>query len=125
MRTILKEVSMKIPTSINDNRDISSHLDGTPADIFRRLTEVVQLAGKYGLATVIFAFPVVMGCYGLYFLWLAVSTPEVNMGKAMVGMFTTLVGPGLTILLLYVFTWLELWEKLLQRKGAKTHAKAA
>src|SRR5438876_12350214 len=106
MRTILKEVSMKIPTSINDSRDISSHLDGTPADIFRRLTEVVQLAGKYGLATVIFDFLVVMGCYGLYFLWLAVSNPDVNMGEVMVGMITHLVGPGITILMYYVITWL-------------------
>jgi apolipoprotein N-acyltransferase len=117
---------MKIPTGITDNRDISSHLDRGPADIFKQLADVVQLAGKYGLATVIFAFPVVMGCYGLYFLWLAVSTPEVNTAKAVVGTFTTLVGPGLTILLLYVFTWLKLWEKLqIKEQGSKTHAKAA
>lgn len=116
---------MKFPTSISDDRDVASHLDVRPAGILEDLGSVVKLAGKYGLATMIFAFPVVMGCYGLYFLWLAVSTPEVNVGKAMVGVFTTLVGPGLTILLLYVFTWLGLWEKLLQKKRPTTHAKAA
>ena len=113
------------PTGMNDDRDLSSQLGGGPAAIFKQLLEVVQAIGKYGLATVIFAFPVVLGCYGLYFLYLAVSTSQVNMGKAVVGMFTTLFSPGLTILLLYVFTWLNLWEKLLIKEGPKTDAKTA
>lgn len=47
------------------------------------------------------------------------------MGKAVVGMFTTLFSPGLTIFLLYVFTWLNLWEKLLIKEGPKTDPKTA
>ena len=81
------------PTGMNDDRDLPSQLGGGPGAIFKQLLEVAQAIGKYGLATVIFAFPVVLGCYGLYFLYLAVSTPQVNMGKAVVGMFYDVVQP--------------------------------
>ena len=113
-----------IPSSIDENRDIPSRLGGGPGDIVGQVGEVAKLIGKYGVATAIFAFPVVMGCYGLYFLWIAVSTAQVNVAKAMVGMFATLVGPGLTILLLHVFTKLDLWEKLLQKETPKADLKA-
>ena len=107
------------PTGMNDDRDLASQLGGGPAAIFKQLLDVVQAIGKYGLATVIFAFPVVLGCYGLYFLYLAVSTSQVNMGRAVVGMFATIFSPGLTFLLLYAFTKWDLWERLLVKARAK------
>ena len=111
------------PMGNNQGRDLSSQLGGGPGNIIEQLMKLVQAAGKYGLATVIFAFPVVVGCYGLYFLWLGVSGPQANMAKIGVGMFATVFGPALEILLLYVFTWLHLWEKLLNKEGPKTDPK--
>ena len=113
------------PRNISDDRNFSSQLGGGPGSIVDQVLRVAQLVGKYGLATVIFAFPVVVGCYGLYFLWLAVSTPQVNTGRMVVGMFATVFGPALTLLLLVVFTRLHLWEKLLEKEKPKSHALAA
>lgn len=113
------------PRDINEDRSFSSQIGGGPGAIVDQVMRVAQVVGKYGLATVIFAFPVVLGCYGLYFLWLAVSTPQVNTARMVVGMFATVFGPALTILLLLVFTRLNLWEKLLVKEKPATHAKAA
>ena len=112
------------PPDVNEGRDFASQLRVSPANIVTQVMELARVIGKYGLATVIFAFPVVLGCYGLYFLWLAVSTPQVNMAKAMVGMFTTLFSPGVTILLLWVFTRLNLWKELLKGEAPKLHRRA-
>jgi hypothetical protein len=112
------------PSGLNDERNLSK-LGGTPGSIIEQVIKVAQVLGQYGLATVIFAFPVVLGCYGLYFLSLAVSTPQLNTGRMVVGMFATVFGPGLTIVLLLIFTRLNLWEKLLPKAEPKTHAKAA
>lgn len=112
-------------TVIHERDGISSQIGGGPAVIIDQLIKVAQVVGKYGLATVIFAFPVVMGCYGLYFLWLAVSTPQVNMGRMIVGMFTTVFSPGLTVLLLWVFTRWNLWKILRPKEESRARAKAA
>ena len=114
-------------TSIQESDTVSSQVGGSPAAVFDQLIKVVQAVGRYGLATVIFAFPVVMGCFGLYFLSLAVGTAQLNMGRMIVGMFTTIFGSGLTILLLWVFTRWHLWELLGPKKEEESHkhAKAA
>ncbi len=112
-----------VPASIHENRDVSSQLSG-PAAVIDQFLKVAQVVSKFGLATIIFAFPVVMGCYGLYFLWVAVNTPQVEVPTAVVGMCLTLMGPCLTVLLLYVFTKLGLWERLLPKESAKARAEA-
>ena len=114
-------------TSIQGSDTVSSQVGGSPVAVVDQLINVAQAVGRYGLATVIFAFPVVMGCFGLYFLWLAVGTPQLNMGRMIVGMFTTIFSPGLTILLLWVFTRWNLGEQLRPKKEEEPqkHAKAA
>jgi|SRR5579872_2587487 len=113
-------------TSIHESDSVPSQISGSPVAVVDQLIKVAQVVGKYGLATVIFAFPVVMGCFGLYFLWLAVSTTQLNMGRMIVGMFTTVFSPGLTILLLWVFTRWDLWERLRPKEEqSQKHAKAA
>ena len=113
------------PTKISEDREIVSQMGRGPADIVKQVVEVIRAISKYGLTTVIFAFPVLLGCYGLYFLWLAVSTPQLNMGRMVIGMFATIFGPGLTIVLLLLFTKLQLWDKLRGEGELKSHAKAA
>jgi hypothetical protein len=113
------------PTRISEDREIITQMGRGPADIVKQVIEVVQAISKYGLTTLIFAFPVLLGCYGLYFLWLAVSTPQLNLGKMIVGMFATIFGPGLTIVLLLLFTRLQLWDKLRGEKEVASHAKVA
>ena len=114
-------------TSIQGSDTVSSQVGGSPVAVVDQLINVAQAVGRYGLATVIFAFPVVMGCFGLYFLSLAVGTAQLNMGRMIVGMFTTVFGSGLTILLLWVFTRWHLWEQLRPKKEEESHkhAKAA
>ena len=53
-----------------------------------------------------------MGCFGLYFIWIAVNEAQINMARAGMGIFTTVFGSGLLVLLLYMFTKLGLWDKL-------------
>jgi len=106
-----------------EERDLSSEIRGGPAGVIEQVMKVAQVVGRYGLTTVIFAFPVVLGCYGLYFLWLAASAPQANMAQVIVGIFATIFGPGLTILLLYVFTRWNLWERLRVKEGSKNHPK--
>ena len=113
------------PTKISEDREIVSQMGRGPADIVKQVVEVIRAISKYGLTTVIFAFPVLLGCYGLYFLWLAVSTPQLNMCRMVIGMFATIFGPGLTIVLLLLFTKLQLWDKLRGEEELKSHAKAA
>jgi hypothetical protein len=113
------------PTKISEDREIVSQMGRGPADIVKQVVELVHAISKYGVITLIFAFPVLLGCYGLYFLWLAVSTPQLNVGKMAIGMFATIFGPGLTIVLLLLFTTLELWDKLRGEEELKSHAKAA
>ena len=114
-------------TSIQGSDTVSSQVGGSPVAVVDQLIKLAQVVGKYGLVTVIFAFPALVGCFGLYFLWLAVSTAQLNIGRMIVGMFTTIFSPGLTILLLWIFTEWNLWERLRpkQEEESHKHAKAA
>ena len=101
-----------IPTKLSEDREIVSQTNYSPTDVVTQVLDMVRAIGRYGVTTLIFAFPVLLGCYGLYFLWLAVSTPQLNVGRMVIGMFATIFGPGLTIVFLLLFTKLDLWDKL-------------
>ncbi len=83
-----------------------------PSSVVEDLVKIAEAIGKYGVSTVIFAFPPLMGCFGLYFLWIAVNDPQVSIAKVSVGIFATVFGSGLSLLLLYLFTHMGLWDKL-------------
>jgi hypothetical protein len=88
--------------------------------IFRYLKELMEGIHSYGLATAVFALPLVVACFGLYFLYEGVNTPVVNMAKVGVGGFTLLFGSGLLFGLLYWFDKRSLWDKLKGSPKAKT-----
>ena len=92
--------------------------------IVQMLINIVREVGKSGVAVVIFAFPPLMGCFGLYFMWMALNDSQVSAAKISAGIFATVFGSGLSILLLYVFSRMELWDILglskVQRLGTLT-----
>jgi hypothetical protein len=61
---------------------------------------------------VIFAMPDLMGCFGLYFMRMALNESQVSTAKISAGIFATIFGSGFLVLLLYVFTRMELWDTL-------------
>ena len=99
------------PTAVTDDKDRISGITEA-GTVFDQLGKVVVAIGKYGVSAVIFALPTVIGCFGIYFLWIAVNAAEARTAKISVGIFATVFGSGLTILLLYMFTRMNLWERL-------------
>jgi hypothetical protein len=99
------------PIAVTDDRERIPGITDA-GTIFDQLRKVVEAIGKYGVSTVIFALPTVIGCFGIYFLWIAVNAAEASTAKISVGIFATVFGSGLTILLLYMFTRMNLWERL-------------
>lgn len=92
--------------------------------IVKSLKELADVAGKYGVSVVIFAFAPLVGCFGLYFMWIAMSDAQLNMAKVVVGMFAVVFGSAYSILLLYVFTRMTLWDKLGLSKFSEEQNKA-
>lgn len=80
--------------------------------IFDELIRIVGVIGKYGVAALVFALPPIIGCFGVYFLAVAINDPQVLMAKVSVGIFATVFGSGLSIVLLYLFTNMKLWDIL-------------
>ncbi|MFY9559150.1 MAG: hypothetical protein WAQ52_02850 [Terriglobales bacterium] len=95
---------------------------GGPTEVVRDFGEIAAVIGKYGVTTAIFALPLVVACFGLYFLWIAVNGPAVNMAKVGVGIFTVVFGSGLLILLLWMFDKRKLWKKLTPNQEQKKAA---
>ena len=98
--------------------------EASPTDVFTHLSEVIASIGRYGITTAIFALPLVVACFGLYFLWVAVNGPEVVTAKVVVGIFTVVFGSGLLVLLLWMFNRYDLAKKLKPEATVK-HKKAA
>jgi hypothetical protein len=92
-----------------------------PIEVVRGFLQIVAAIGQYGVIAATFALPLVVACFGLYFLWIAVSGPEANGAKIGVGIFTIVFGSGLLILLLWIFDRRDLWKKL--RPTAQKHKK--
>src|SRR5437899_12072823 len=91
------------PTAVTDDKDRISGITEA-GTVFDQLGKVVVAIGKYGVSAVIFALPTVIGCFGIYFLCIAVNAAEPSTAKISVGTFPTAFGSGLRILLLYIFT---------------------
>ena len=52
------------------------------------IDDVVRIAGevgKVGVAAIVFALPTVIGCFGVYFLGIAIRDLQVNTAKVSVG----------------------------------------
>jgi hypothetical protein len=94
------------------NRDLSS--------VFRYLRELMEGIHSYGLATAVFALPLVVACFGLYFLYEGVNVPVVNIAKVSVGGCTLLFGSGFLMGLLYWFEEHNLWDRLKPSPKGKT-----
>jgi hypothetical protein len=86
--------------------------DKDPNNVVEKLVEIAQVIGKYGVSAVIFAFPPLMGSFGLYFMWMTMNESQLNAGKASLSIFAVLFGSGFLILLLYLFKQWDLWERL-------------
>lgn len=98
-----------------------------PVSFEKIIDSVVKMAGevgKYGVAAIVFALPTVIGCFGVYSLGIAINDPQVSMAKVSVGIFATVFGSGLSILLLYLFTKMTLWDSLGLSKLSQEHQKA-
>jgi hypothetical protein len=102
----------EITTRGLQDRAVQTNEDRGLSSIFRYLRELMEGIHSYGLATVVFALPLVVACFGLYFLYEGVNTPVVNMAKVGVGGFTLLFGSGFLMGLLYWFEKHNLWDKL-------------
>ena len=102
------------------SQDRLSQNDAGLTTVFRNLRELMEGIHSYGLATAVFALPLVVACFGLYFLFEGVNAPVVNMAKVGVGGFTLLFGSGLLFSLLYWFDKRSLWDKLKGSPKAKT-----
>ncbi len=92
--------------------------------IVKSLKEIAEVGGKYGVSVVIFAFAPLVGCFGLYFMWITMSDSQLNMAKVSVGVFAVVFGSAYSILLLYVFTRMNLWDKLGLSKFSEEQNKA-
>ncbi len=80
--------------------------------IIENAARIAGVVGKYGVAAMVFALPTVIGCFGVYFLAIAIGDAQVSTAKVAVGIFATVFGSGLAVLLLYLFTNMNLWDKL-------------
>jgi hypothetical protein len=103
-------------------RDRASQTDADRGltSVFRYLKELIESIHSYGLATVVFGLPLVVACFGLYFLYEGANAPVVNMAKVGVGGFTLLFGSGFLMGLLYWFQKFNLWDKLKPSPEGKT-----
>jgi hypothetical protein len=93
-------------------KSLEASSDQGAGGAIRDLVEIANAIGKYGVASVIFAMPCVVACFGLYFMSIGVNAAQVNMAKVWVGIFDTVFGSGLLVLLLILFNKMELWEKI-------------
>src|SRR5215469_10260130 len=92
------------PTEVKFAKGISEGLTSIPsaqtgtdrgvAGVFEDFVKLVKAIGTYGLPAAIFALPLAVACFGLYFLYVGVNAPAVNMPKVGVGAFTLLFGSG-------------------------------
>ncbi len=80
--------------------------------IIDNAARIAGVIGKYGVAAMVFALPTIIGCFGVYFLAVAIGDAQVSTAKVAVGIFATIFGSGLTVLLLYLFTKMNLWDSL-------------
>ncbi|HEY1270920.1 MAG TPA: hypothetical protein VGF08_03010 [Terriglobales bacterium] len=90
-----------------------------PMDIVEILLRTAVTLSKHGITTAIFALPLVVACFGLYFLWIATTAVDVNTTKVEVGIFTIVFGSGLLILLLWLFNKLDIGKKLREMTAVK------
>ena len=102
------------------DRASQTDTDGGPGSVFRYLRELMEGIHSYGLATAVFSLPLVVACFGLYFLYEGVNTSVVNIAKVGVGGFTLLFGSGFLIGLLYWFDKFGLWDTLKPSPNGKT-----
>jgi hypothetical protein len=92
--------------------------------VVKSLTQIAEVAGKYGVSVVIFAFAPLVGCFGLYFMWMTMSDLQLNIAKVIVGVFAVVFGSAYSILLLFLFTRMNLWDKLGLSKFSEEQNKA-
>jgi hypothetical protein len=97
--------------------------ESASAEAAKTLGEIAELVGKCGLGAIIFSLPTVIACFGMYFLAVAIKDPQVSMAKVGVGMFATVFGSGICILLLYIFNSMDLWERLGLSKSSQKQQK--
>src|SRR5437667_9569475 len=97
--------------AVTDDKDRISGITEA-GTVFDQLGKVVVAIGKYGVSAVIFALPTVIGCFGIYFLWIAVNAAEASTAKISVGIFVFGSGSGLTILTPSLFTSMNLRASL-------------
>jgi hypothetical protein len=86
--------------------------EGGVATVIEDLIRVIKAIGTYGLPTAVFALPLVVACFGLYFLYVGVNAPAVNMPKVEVGGGTLLFGSGFLMGLLHYFNKHQLWKEI-------------
>jgi|SRR5215467_13377166 len=92
--------------------------------IVGNVAKIAGVVGQYGVAAIVFALPTVIGCFGVYFLGIAMKDPQVSLAKAGVGIFATVFGSGMSILLIFLFTNMKLWDSLGLSKISKEGQKA-
>ena len=93
-------------------------------NVVNNVAKIAGVIGQYGVAAIVFALPTVIGCFGVYFLGIAMKDPQVILAKVSVGIFATVFGSGVSILLLYIFTNMNLWDRLGLSKVSKEGQKA-
>jgi len=84
----------------------------SPEQVVSNIGNLAKVAASSGVAAIVFALPTVIGGFGVYFLSIAIHDAQVSGAKVSIGMFATFLGTGLSILLLYLFTTMNLWDKL-------------
>src|SRR5439155_24122890 len=99
------------PTAVTDDKDRISGITEA-GTVFDQLGKVVVAIGKYGVSAVIFALPTVIGCFGIYFIWFVVNSAEASTANIRFGIFVTVFGSGLKILLLYMFNCIYIRKRV-------------
>jgi len=87
--------------------------------VMESIGSLAKVVGSSGVAAIVFALPTVIGGFGVFILGVVVNDAQVNASKASIGMFLTLFGTGLCILLLFLFTKLGLWDNLGLSKSSR------
>jgi hypothetical protein len=117
-------------TELNLVKAVSEELTNIPsrqsgadrgvAGLIEDLIRLVKTIGTYGLPATIFALPLLVACFGLYFLYVGVNAPAVNMARVWIGGFTLLFGSGFLMAILHYFEKHRLWEKIKSWQPQKT-----
>jgi hypothetical protein len=118
-----KLTSFELPKQVSGDTPSQGESTASPGSVLGSLLNVIAAIGKYGVTTAIFALPLVVTCFGLYFVWNGVNAATVNGAKVGVGLFTVVFGSGLLVLLLWMYSHSDI-AQVLKPKQKKEAAAA-